>query len=70
MGVLFKHVQYWLTKEIYRYPIKKLEYVYSLPQRLSTHLDLNPRRYGKKTMCGKFLFFNSFSDMTVFFATS
>ena len=22
MGILFKHVQYWLTKEIYRYPIK------------------------------------------------
>ena len=22
MGVLFKHVQYWLTKEIHRYPIK------------------------------------------------
>jgi hypothetical protein len=68
MGVLFKHVQYWLTKEIYRYPIKKSKYVYtySLPQRLSTHLDLNPRRYGKKNMCGKFLFFNSFSDMTFF----
>jgi hypothetical protein len=48
MGVLFKHVQYWLTKEIYRYPIKKSKYVYSLPQHLSTYLDLNLHRCGKK----------------------
>ena len=70
MGVLFKHVQYWLTKEIYRYPIKKSKYVYSLPQRLSTYLDLNLHRYGKKIICGKFLFFNGFSDMTFSLTTS
>jgi hypothetical protein len=28
MGVLFKHVQYWLTKEIHKYPIKKSKYIY------------------------------------------
>ena len=48
MGVLFKHVQYWLTKEIHKYPIKKSKYIYSLPQRLSTYIDLNLHRYGKK----------------------
>jgi hypothetical protein len=68
MGVLFKHVQYWLTKEIYRYPIKRSKYVYSLPQRLSTYLDLN--LHGKKNVCGKFLFFNGFSDMTFSLTTS
>jgi hypothetical protein len=31
---------------------------------LSRYLDLNLHRYGKKKVCGKFLFFNDFSDMT------
>jgi hypothetical protein len=62
----FKHVQYWLTKEIQKYPIKKSKYIYSLPQRLSTYIDLL-HRYGKKNVCGKFLFFNGFSDMTFSF---
>jgi hypothetical protein len=53
MSVLFKHVQYWLTKEIYRYLIKKSKYVYSLPQRLSTYLDLNFHRYSKKKTCAE-----------------
>ena len=70
MGVLFKHVQYWLTKEIHKYPIKKSKYIYSLPQRLSTYSDLNLHRYGKKNVCGKFLFFNGFSDMTFSLTTS
>jgi hypothetical protein len=48
MGVLFKHIQYWLTKEIHKYPIKKSKYIYSLPQRLSTYIDLNLHRYDKK----------------------
>jgi hypothetical protein len=48
MGVLFKHVHYWLTKEIHKYLIKKSKYIYSLPQRLSTYIDLNLHRYGKK----------------------
>ena len=68
MGVLFKHVQYWLTKEIHKYPIIKSKYIYSLPERLSTYIDLN--RYGKKKVCGKFLFFNGFSDMTFSLTTS
>jgi hypothetical protein len=25
MGVLFKRIQYWLTKELYRFPIKKIK---------------------------------------------
>jgi hypothetical protein len=41
MGVLFKHVQYWPTAEIHKYPIKKSKYIYSLTQRLSTYIDLN-----------------------------
>jgi hypothetical protein len=65
-----KHVQYWLTKEIHKYPIKKSKYIYSLPQRLSTYIDLNLHRYGKKNVCGKFLFFNGFSDMTFSLTTS
>jgi hypothetical protein len=69
-GVLFKHIQYWLTKEIHKYPIKKSKYIYSLPQRLSTYIDLNLHRYGKKNVCGKFLFFNGFSDMTFSLTTS
>ena len=70
MGVLFKHVQYWLTKEIHRYPIKKSKYVYGLPYRLSRYVDLNLHRYGKKNVCGKFLFLNGFSDMTFSLTTS
>jgi hypothetical protein len=54
MGILFKHVQYWLTKEIYRYPIKKSKYVYSLPRRLSTYLDLNLHKYAEKTCAENF----------------
>ena len=39
MGVLFKQVQYWLTKEIYRYPIKN-QNMFTVYRNVCLHISI------------------------------